>query len=76
MPSRAASAGASMATDRLDRDLTIGQMQGKFQLEVVPGTGHFVHEDDPARVAGVVVEFWKRNFGGGVVLPGRKVERQ
>ncbi|KAL9714485.1 Protein phosphatase methylesterase 1 [Leucoagaricus gongylophorus] len=31
-------------TDRLDRELMIGQMQGKFQLVVVPGTGHMIHE--------------------------------
>ncbi len=34
-------------TDRLDRDLTIGQMQGKFQLDVLPEAGHCVHEDRP-----------------------------
>lgn len=31
-------------TDRLDKDLMIGQMQGKFQLVVVPDTGHMIHE--------------------------------
>jgi len=31
-------------TDRLDRELMIGQMQGKFQLVVVPNTGHMLHE--------------------------------
>lgn len=31
-------------TDRLDKTLMIGQMQGKFQLEVVPDVGHMVHE--------------------------------
>lgn len=30
--------------DRLDRDLMIGQMQGKYQLEVYPDVGHCVHE--------------------------------
>ncbi|KAG8171946.1 hypothetical protein JTE90_016984, partial [Oedothorax gibbosus] len=33
--------------DRLDKDLTIGQMQGKFQMQVLPQCGHAVHEDDP-----------------------------
>ena len=31
-------------TDRLDKELMIGQMQGKFQLVVVPDTGHMIHE--------------------------------
>lgn len=31
-------------TDRLDKELMIGQMQGKFQLVVVPNTGHMLHE--------------------------------
>ena len=31
-------------TERLDRELMIGQMQGKFQLVVVPDTGHMIHE--------------------------------
>jgi len=32
-------------TDRLDKTLTIGQMQGKFQLEVLPQAGHVIQED-------------------------------
>merc|ERR1719427_179189 len=39
--------------DRLDRELTVGQMQGKFQMQVLPQVGHTVHEDSPDRVAGV-----------------------
>jgi protein phosphatase methylesterase 1 len=31
-------------TDRLDKELMIGQMQGKFQMVVVPGVGHMLHE--------------------------------
>ena len=31
-------------TDRLDKELMIGQMQGKFQMEVVPDVGHMLHE--------------------------------
>ncbi|EPQ54031.1 protein phosphatase methylesterase [Gloeophyllum trabeum ATCC 11539] len=58
-------------TDRLDKELMIGQMQGKFQLEVVGGgVGHVVHEDDPMRIAEIIVEFWRRNER--VVLPGVK----
>lgn len=32
-------------TDRLDKTLLIGQMQGKFQLEILPQAGHCIHED-------------------------------
>ncbi|KAL4251327.1 Protein phosphatase methylesterase 1 [Abortiporus biennis] len=48
-------------TERLDKELMIGQMQGKFQLVVLAGVGHMVHEDDPAKLAEVLVEFWRRN---------------
>ena len=30
--------------ERLDKELMIGQMQGKFQMVVVPGVGHMVQE--------------------------------
>ena len=36
--------------DRLDKDLTVGQMQGKFQMQVLPQCGHAVHEDVPEKV--------------------------
>ncbi|EAU85217.2 protein phosphatase methylesterase 1 [Coprinopsis cinerea okayama7 len=48
-------------TDRLDKELMIGQMMGKFQQVVVPGVGHMLHEDDPTRIAEILVEFWRRN---------------
>ena len=61
-------------TDRLDKELMIGQMQGKFQLVVVPEAGHFVHEDVPEKVADTVVEFWRRNDSRGLVLPPKVSE--
>ncbi|TRM55733.1 protein phosphatase methylesterase [Schizophyllum amplum] len=48
-------------TDRLDKELMIGQMQGKFQMEVVAGVGHLLHEDDPTRLAEIHIGFWRRN---------------
>jgi len=36
-------------------------MQGKFQMEVVPGVGHMIQEDDPTKLAEILVDFWKRN---------------
>ena len=55
--------------DRLDRELMIGQMQGKFQLEVVPEAGHFLQEDVPERLASIAVEFYRRNDRSSLVLP-------
>ncbi|KAJ5245842.1 hypothetical protein N7468_000825 [Penicillium chermesinum] len=48
-------------TDRLDKELMIGQMQGKYQLQVFPEAGHFVQEDQPAKTAQVLVDFYRRN---------------
>ncbi|KAK0206750.1 Alpha/Beta hydrolase protein [Desarmillaria ectypa] len=48
-------------TDRLDKELMIGQMQGKFQLVVVPGVGHMLQEDDPTGTARILIDFWTRN---------------
>lgn len=47
--------------DRLDRDLTVGQMQGKFQMQVLPQAGHAVHEDMPDQVADILATFLVRN---------------
>ncbi|XP_031440865.1 protein phosphatase methylesterase 1-like isoform X1 [Clupea harengus] len=47
--------------DRLDRDLTIGQMQGKFMMQVLPPCGHAVHEDTPDKVADALASFLIRH---------------
>lgn len=47
-------------TDRLDRQLTIGQMQGRFQLVLLPQAGHAVHEDEPEKTAEAVGGFLRR----------------
>ncbi|KAM6595546.1 hypothetical protein CsatA_006070 [Cannabis sativa] len=59
-------------TDRLDRALTIGQMQGKFQMVVVKHTGHAIQEDVPDEFANLVLNFISRNRIGprGVEIPG------
>ncbi|KAL7267026.1 Protein phosphatase methylesterase 1 [Rhizina undulata] len=56
-------------TDRLDKELMIGQMQGKYQLLVLPEVGHFLHEDAPEKTAAALVEFYKRNDRSALVLP-------
>lgn len=47
--------------ERLDKELMVGQMQGKFQLEVMQDVGHYLHEDDPDGLANMLVAFWRRN---------------
>lgn len=56
-------------TDRLDKDLMIGQMQGKYQLQVFPEAGHFIHEDQPAKTAAILIDFYRRNDRSKMVLP-------
>ncbi|AEO53507.1 hypothetical protein MYCTH_2294923 [Thermothelomyces thermophilus ATCC 42464] len=56
-------------TDRLDTELTIGQMQGKYALQVFPEAGHFIHEDLPEKTAMALVDFHRRNDRSTLVLP-------
>ncbi|KAL6869680.1 Protein phosphatase methylesterase 1 [Amphichorda felina] len=56
-------------TDRLDTELTIGQMQGKYALQVFPEAGHFIHEDLPEKTAVSLVDFYRRNDRSTLVLP-------
>ncbi|CAK7264776.1 Protein phosphatase methylesterase 1 [Sporothrix epigloea] len=56
-------------TDRLDTELTIGQMQGKYALQVFPEAGHFIHEDLPEKTAVTLVDFYNRNNRSALVLP-------
>ncbi|KAG8378534.1 hypothetical protein BUALT_Bualt08G0147000 [Buddleja alternifolia] len=48
-------------TDRLDRTLTIGQMQGKFQMVVVRHTGHAIQEDVPDEFTDLILNFISHN---------------
>ena len=47
--------------DILERDLTVGQMQGKFQMQVLSQANHAVHEDIPDRIAEFLTTFLTRN---------------
>jgi protein phosphatase methylesterase 1 len=48
--------------ERLDKALTVAQMQGKFQFEIIGnGCGHHVMDDATATVAAKVRRFVKRN---------------
>ncbi|CAK9185121.1 unnamed protein product, partial [Ilex paraguariensis] len=59
-------------TDRLDRTLTIGQMQGKFQMIVIRHTGHAIQEDVPDEFTTHLLSFISRNRIGphGIEIPG------
>ncbi len=59
-PRPAAAACPRAGSDRLDTVLTIGQMQGKFQLVLLPAAGHAVHEDEADKAAEHMVQFLKR----------------
>lgn len=56
-------------TDRLDKDLMVGQMQGKYQLIVFQESGHFVQEDAPDKTALSLIDFWKRNDKTNKTVP-------
>lgn len=56
-------------TDRLDKELMIGQMQGKYQLQVFPEAGHFIHEDQPVKTAQILADFYRRNDRSALILP-------
>eukprot|EP00879_Flechtneria_rotunda_P013479 GHRR01014073.1.p2 GENE.GHRR01014073.1~~GHRR01014073.1.p2 ORF type:complete len:169 (+),score=36.07 GHRR01014073.1:1978-2484(+) len=47
-------------TDRLDKSLTIGQMQGKFQLLLMPMAGHAIQEDEPVKTSEHLQQFLHR----------------
>lgn len=57
-----------VGTDRLDKTLTIGQMQGKFQMRVLPLSGHAIQEDEPEALAETVSAFLE-TFRIGQKLP-------
>jgi len=47
--------------DRLDKDMMVAQMQGKFQMLVLPQVGHAIQEDSPEKVAEAIANFIVRN---------------
>ena len=46
---------------QLDKELNIGNMQGKFQLELLIKCGHAIQEDQPLQVANIISKFLIRN---------------
>ena len=60
LPANPLTTRPSRCAPRLDRDLTIGQMQGKFQLVLMPTAGHAIQEDEPDKTAEHVAAFLHR----------------
>ncbi|CAI4966983.1 ANM_HP_G0075600.mRNA.1.CDS.1 [Saccharomyces cerevisiae] len=54
--------------ENLDKELIVGQMQGKYQLVVFQDSGHFIQEDSPIKTAITLIDFWKRNDSRNVVI--------
>lgn len=48
------------SSDRLDKELMIAHMQGKFQVQIASGAGHVIEEDQPAELCRVVQTFITR----------------
>eukprot|EP00918_Siedleckia_nematoides_P003981 GHVU01008988.1.p1 GENE.GHVU01008988.1~~GHVU01008988.1.p1 ORF type:complete len:208 (+),score=23.01 GHVU01008988.1:3731-4354(+) len=46
--------------EKLDKDLTIAMMQGKFMFELVPKSGHILEEDQPQHVADILAKLARR----------------
>ena len=43
--------------ERMDKDLTIAQMQGKYKLSIMRNVGHVMHEDKPEEAMKFIKEF-------------------
>ena len=48
------------SVDRLDREMSVGQMQGRLAVEVVRGCGHAVQEDQPRETARLMLDWMRR----------------
>ncbi|KAA6401025.1 MAG: putative Protein phosphatase methylesterase 1 [Streblomastix strix] len=46
--------------DRLDTPMSIAQMQGKFQFNIIPNSGHHVQEEEPEKVSNIIIGFAER----------------
>lgn len=63
------------SVDRLDHDLTVAHMQGKFQLEICGNrAGHYIQDDTPAELAAKVRRLVKRTIDVQKILKGGGIE--
>ncbi|KAL6949853.1 hypothetical protein ACO0QE_000516 [Hanseniaspora vineae] len=54
--------------ENLDKELIVGQMQGKYQLVVFQKSGHFIQEDCPRETAITLQDFIQRNDNRSTVI--------
>ncbi len=59
-------------TEYMDREMTIAQMQGKFQLAVVKGSGHAVQEDQPEEMAEPVIGMIQKHLKLSKILSNKQ----
>ena len=43
--------------ERMDKDLTVAHMQGKYEMNVIADCGHVIQEDQPGKLVEKVLEF-------------------
>lgn len=43
--------------DTMDRDMIIAHMSGQLQLEIIHNVGHSIHEDNPKKIAEILLGF-------------------
>merc|ERR1712087_538544 len=46
--------------NNLDKEMTIAQMQGKFQIQMLSSSGHAVHEDQPHKITQKISSYLAR----------------
>ena len=46
--------------ERMDTELTVAHMQGKYEMHVIADCGHVIQEDQPAKVCEKILEFIDR----------------
>lgn len=59
--------------DCMDRRMIVAQMQGKFQLVVVPDSGHAVQEDQPVALADAIGSMIQKHLKLSLLLRERPV---
>lgn len=46
--------------ERMDTELTVAHMQGKYEMHVIADCGHVIQEDQPAKICEKIMEFIDR----------------
>lgn len=46
--------------ERMDKDLTVAHMQGKYEMNVIADCGHVIQEDQPGKLVEKILEFLER----------------